>query len=521
VDFPLFGRYTKTAKVKSDAWPKLKPLAKAKIEKLVSLASRCQQVVGVFDANSYGRVLARDMQEALCGVNAQVSFLFPDDFRPATIASTQTTELESGPDTRFVIDRMLSQRLNSLFEQMYNVGASIELTRQQAYVLGILHRSCQAYKPYSFKDKHGREFTGGRNIDTLRTTQRNAVLIAQPASIICAPVPWERLWAAVEKLQAQGVITSGEIGMPDECYDEYVKLVESWGLKAAPNPPRNLYLWPTQPSSFNPRMIVDELAARPLYEWLVVQAGIACCEPIDAVELTGVAGSLRYMGAIEHYPSFAPLADIKTTKPIMLEQPVASRLELNANLVPLREIADAARNLLSEREVWSALSWLLRKKFIVKNGHGIYLSSRGCSVVMALDAAFPSSLNTGLTELYDDLILEQDDEQRVATLNAYFSEYVAEHDVSFWDSFTRGKAIATTSVAATFFMPNGNREDSSRFLGLALADGRMRAVRQELELPVMCSCGNSPLRTRFNSFYEMEYHCAACNKTYPVTTLPS
>jgi hypothetical protein len=99
VDFPLFGRYTKSAKVKSDTWPKLKPIAKAKIEKLVTLASRVHSVIGVFDATAYGKVLARDIQEALCGVNAQVSFLFPDDFRPATIAAAQSVSLDYAPDT--------------------------------------------------------------------------------------------------------------------------------------------------------------------------------------------------------------------------------------------------------------------------------------------------------------------------------------------------------------------------------------------------------------------------------------
>jgi hypothetical protein len=520
VDFPLFGRYTKTAKVKSDSWPKLKPIAKAKIDKLVTLASRCHHVVGVFDATTYGKVLARDVQEALCGVNAQVSFLFPDDFRPATIAAAQHTTLETSPDTPFVLDRMITHRLNTLLDSAYNVGAGVELTRQQAYVLGLLHRACLNFKPYAFNDKAGRVFTAlDRKIDKLEMKQRQIEVSATPTPLICAPVAWDRLWPAVEKLQAQGLITASEVALPDSCYDEYVNLVESWGLQPCPNPPRSRYLWPTAPASSNARMIIDELAARPLYEWLVIQAGAACCEPSQSVELLGIAGSFKYKGVIEAARSVAPLADINVTPPVLLEQPTAERVTLNQKLIPLREIASAARNMLSERETWSSISWLLRKKLIIKNAHGVYLSSRGCSAAMLLEEAFPDAMRTRLTEIYDDLILEQDDDQRVATLNAFFSEAVVEFDVEYWDRFTRGKAYTSTSHAATFFMPRDDREDASRFMGLVLADGRFRAVRQDLALDVACECGEQQLKTRFNSFYEMEYCCGACSKTYPVTTL--
>jgi hypothetical protein len=223
---------------------------------------------------------------------------------------------------------------------------------------------------------------------------------------------------------------------------------------------------------------------------------------------------------IEQPVSVAPLAEVEITPPIMLEQPETERVTLNDRLVPLHELAASARNLLSERETWSAISWLLRKKLIVKNATGVYLSSRGCSVAMLLEDAFPDALRTRLTEIHDDLVLEQDDEQRVATLNAFLAESVVEYDVEYWDKFTRGKAYTSTSHAATFFMPKDDREDQSRFMGLALADGRFRAVRQDLNLDVLCSCGERGLKTRFNSFYEMEYCCSACGKTYPVTALP-
>lgn len=521
VDFPLFGRYTKSAKVKSDTWPKLKPIAKAKIEKLVALASRVHSVIGVFDATAYGKVLARDIQEALCGVNAQVSFLFPDDFRPATIAAAQSVSLDYAPDTTFVVDRMISHRLNTLVESAYNLNAGVELTRQQAYVIGLLHRACLSFKPYAFKDKAGRVFTAlDHGIDRLQVNQRQTQVSSHPKPLICAPIAWDRLWPAVEKLQAQGIITNSEVPLPDDCYEEYVALVESWGLQPRPKPPRCRYLWPTSPQSFNSRMIVDELAARPLYEWLLIQAVAACCEPSTCVELSGVAGSFKYVGVIEQPVSVAPLAEVEITPPIMLEQPEIERVTLNQTLVPLHELASSARNMLSERETWSAISWLLRKKLIVKNATGLYLSSRGCSVAMFLEDAFPDALRTRLTEIHDDLVLEQDDDQRVATLNAFFAESVVEYDVEYWDKFTRGKAYTSTSHAATFFMPKDDREDSSRFMGLALADGRFRAVRQDLKLDVLCECGERGLKTRFNSFYEMEYCCSTCSKTYPVTTLP-
>lgn len=520
VDFPLFSRYTKTAKLKSDSWPKLKPIAKAKIEKLVSAASKCGTVVGVFDASDYGRVLARDVQEALCGVNAQVSFLFPDDFRPATIISAQSTELYESPDNKFVLDRMVSNRIKVLMESMFNDAAEMAVTRQQALILGLLKTAADKYKSYAFVDRLGRIFTASRNEPApVAMKQAEATIDVAPNALICAPVSWERLWPAIEKLQAQGLITMREQELSEESFDVFATLITSYGLEPRSNPPPYKWLWPTDPT-FNSRLIVDELAARPLYEWMVAQAVASCCEPQKAVKLLGKAGDFQFSGVLASTSSLAPLAGLQVTPPVELEQPVKDKVLLNDMLITIASVADQARAFISEREIWSSVNWLLRKNLIVRRGQGIYLSSRGCAAAMALDACFPAALTCNLTELVEDLALEENTDEILNNLNAYFSEVSEQLDTSFWSDFTKGKASASTSLAATFFILDFDKEDPSKFMGLAHADGAFRAVRQGLKLEVACSCGNRGLSTRFNSFYEMEWHCIGCDKTYPITTLP-
>jgi hypothetical protein len=322
VDFPLYHRFSKTGKVKFDSWPKLKPAAKAKIESIIAQASKCSSVIAVFDNSQYGRSLARDVREALSAVNARVSFLFPDILAKDDIRCCDNSDFEENPDTEYVIDRIIATRMNALLADVLPQYADIELTRQQAYVLSSIYGSASDCTSLSFTDAVGRVWTGSPGkIDKETTSFKKIQLSVEGFPIYkCHTVSLERMWHAVDKLQAQGCIPTNECRMSVDAFDRWRSYLSSNGLTPKSIRPSETMYWVDDPN-FSPEMIVDEIAARPLYRWLRSMTMSACLEQHDMIEMMSNAGCLTFKGLLDQEESWAALADIKTFPPYETQTP--------------------------------------------------------------------------------------------------------------------------------------------------------------------------------------------------------
>jgi hypothetical protein len=515
VDFPLFGRFTRTSKLKYDQWPKLKPLARAKIDKIVKAASTHREIFGVFDRSPYGQTLARDVQEALRGVNARVSFLFPDVMSSEVIKATRASSVNEDVDVKFIIDRYLSQKLKSLLSDVFNVSAEVELTRQQAYMLGVLHDISLQHKPFAFTDQIDRVWRSpSTKFGESSTTQMQRTYTPKPWSLACAPVSWERLWGGIERLQALGLITTSEVKMSEQIFEENCTNLERLGLQPASDPPDLKYYWVVKPS-YDPNMINDELAARPLFEWLRIETLRSCCAPIEAVVLHGKHGDFSFSGPI--VSSWLPLdPKIKTTMPFALEYP--NKVELDQSLIPFGDLCKYCSHVLSQRESWSALMSLHRRGYVKRLRDGVWLSSRGCTAILALQQVMPIALTEELSRHALSCCEQETDDERLNMLNAIFSEYCVPSDITMWEQFLRGKPLRICSTRSASWISSMNDEQQ---YGIALVDGRIRPVKPSIELKLPCPCGTNIVKTMLDASFEPVLFCPSCNKEHVLTTLQS
>lgn len=511
VDFPLFGRFTRSSKLKYDVWPKLKPLAKSKIDKLVKVACTHREIFTVLDPTPFGRTQARDIQEALRGVNARVSFLFPKAITSEAVKNARHENIEE-PDTRYVVDRYVAQKMNSALEAVFNASAEVELNRAQAYVLGTLFNVSETYKPFFYDDPIGRRWFANEP-KTGELVQRQVMkrVSPKPWPLVSAPVAWDRLWSGLERLQTSGLVTACETKMPESTFDVCCQELDRLGIKPKSDTPDIEYFWCINPLH-DASLIVDELAARPLFQWLKVETLRACCDDFDAVFLQGKSGAFTYSAPIN--ASWFPLdQNLITASPYSLDAP--NSISLNLDLVRLCEVARACRNVLNEREVWSSFSSLLRRGYVKRSTQGLYLSSRGCSAVLALQQTMPCALTDELSRIVDSIVGLDSEESRLDSLNALFSEYVIPADINMWDQFLNGRPLRMCMTRASSWI--ASMDDEHQF-GIAMVDGRIRPVKPGIKLRLPCTCGSNAVKTMLDASFEPVFTCD-CGKQFALTTL--
>jgi hypothetical protein len=260
-------------------------------------------------------------------------------------------------------------------------------------------------------------------------------------------------------------------------------------------------------------MIVDELAARPLFSWLRIETLRACCAPIDIVMLHGAFGSYRYSAPLT--TSWLPLDQSMHAGPkYALVEPGPVRLD--ERLVPLSEFTDECRKTLSERETWAALSTLVRKQFMKRTSTGVWLTSYGCATVLALRRIMPIALTTRLTEMCNDVVAETSSDGRLDMLGALFSEYVDAIGVDLWEELFQGKPLHLCSSVMSAWVASGNDES---VYGLAMVDGRIQIVVPGKKLKLPCVCGNELVKVSLNASYEPQLICESCRHEMPLVTL--
>jgi len=513
VDFPLYGRFTRTSKLKYDAWPKLKPLAKARIDKLLKIALVHHEICGVFDPTDYGCTLARDVQEALRGVNAQVSFLFPTTFDIDMIRSAKRVGLDHEPDVKYIVDRYVSQKLESLLnDSIPDIVAG--LTRAQALELGILFGLSRSYRPFIREDSLHRIWSATEHASgVVQSKQKRTTVVPVAHALVNAPVSWERLWGGLERLQSLGLATTTEAPMSDEIFDRCSVELDRLGLTPANALPLQSAFWITRPSH-DSRMIVDELAARPLFSWLRTETLRACCASLDAVVLQGVLGPYRYSAPL--VDAWLPLdSGVVSSPKYALTEP--GSVKLDERFVPLITFTDHCRKFLSERETWAALAKLVRKQFVKRTSTGIWLTSYGCMTILALRCIMPISLNPRLSELVDDVVAEPSSDGRLDMLGALFSEYVDTHE-DIWEGVFQGRQLHMCSSTMSSWIASSKDES---VYGLAMVDGLIQIVTPGRKLKLPCPCGHELVKISLNASYEPQLICESCHREMPLVTLKS
>jgi len=514
MDFPLYARFTRSSKLKYDAWPKLKPIAKGRIDKLIKASITHRDVVGVFDPTTYGRTLARDVLEALRAVNTSLSFVFPDVFDKEHLISAKHETLENEPDIPYVVDRYITQKISKLLEEVFNVGAEIEPTRQQALVLGKLADFSAQYRPYRYTDVLGRTWLAKNPVfGELSFSQQQKTLDPHPWCLVNAPVSWDRLWGGLEKLQATGLVTH-EIEMSDEIFERNCEQLERLQMTPAKVPPKHIAYWVTKPGH-NENMIVDELAARPLFKWLRIETLRSCCAPADVVFLKGQAGGFEYEAPL--VSSWLPLDSLtETSLPYALSEP--DSFKLNTNLIPLSEFAYSLKPFLSEREIWSALIALTRRNYIKRSSTGLYLTSRGVATVLALRKVMPMALDEGLSQIFESILEETTEEGRLNMLDALFTEHSEPNNLEMWDEFFKGRPLRLCASRSAVWISSLDPETPELNYGLALCDGRIKPIKQDLLVLANCECGKEFVKNVLDAAFEPILKCDECGTEYPLVT---
>ena len=183
-----------------------------------------------------------------------------------------------------------------------------------------------------------------------------------------------------------------------------------------------------------------------------------------------------------------------------------------------------AAGVLSDRDLWSACTWLVRKSFVVLRGKHWFLGSRGCLAVKLLSETLAVSLTPSLGKHiretcrdYLDTATNSSDEIRQAELlvsfNAYLEEQTRRIDpVSFWSDFA-GSAQPNVSDSAVWF------DKGSQKYGLALSSGDFTMVPEHVRVFDPCPvCRADLVDTILDTTYVTAVACS-CGITRPAVSV--
>jgi hypothetical protein len=208
------------------------------------------------------------------------------------------------------------------------------------------------------------------------------------------------------------------------------------------------------------------------------------------------------------------MTDAQLSKPYAPGEVRSDLCVVDPQYVDASTIMNDCKGVLSQRETWSSLLMLHRYGLIKQRNASFYPTSRGAAAIFVLKEVFPVAIGKQLSETVDQIAACESPKDRIAMLNALFEANASSKDISIWESFTKGTATVTISRSSAFFTTKSGAK-----IGLAVADGKTKAVIPNKSLKLNCKCGSTVVKTSLDVSYEPQLSCSACNKDYPLTTL--
>ena len=376
VEFPLYTRF-KRARARADTWPDLKVSARAEINQVQKSATG-SDVLCVLDDTAYGRVQARDIAMALADLNNTVSFKFVKAYTREAIESVAAvSDVPEDCDIRYMVNRFISNRTEELLETYCGDDSSMSLTWQQAHVLGAIRRASTGSPKVldTFQDRAQRVYKGvfdaeaDPNVSGLSITfkpVRKSVL-----DLATEDIDFDNVYQALDRLRAAGYVAVSEGLFESPIFDDIAEEVRSYltsfsmdGVSA-----------PTVPGFFvtvlarDIAKVPESDLVRKIYRAIWNDTLLGSCGPVVSDAVRASVSGLETLYACPEHQTWLSISGVLVSSeelPASIpESEVRRVLEVPAatNRV-LAQAASAAS--FTSRDLWSACSYLLRKKFVLR-----------------------------------------------------------------------------------------------------------------------------------------------------------
>jgi len=529
VEFPLYVRFRR-GKVKLDAFPALRPSSAPEIKQLQKLAHGVD-VLGVFDDTDYGRVLARDLSEALADLNNSVVFKFVRAYSPDAVAEAPTqTGVHPECDVKYVVNRFISARIDELLQEYCGDTSDLTCTWQQAYLLSCIRSGLK--EPVlvdTYTDSLGRTYTGRYDASRQRVVQRTPCQVATPVLSVLDLADnvsdFESVYTALDRLRSLGLIpvAAAALSSFEDTYDTVCGYLERLGIDRGSDHPLPGYF--VLDITKDVSRVPEADFVRSVYSKIKNETFLRACSSARVLLHAGSVCGLRFSHFVQER-TWLPLSALPTfpeCPPVVPSPEKVRRLAscsaaTNADLVCAAETAG-----FTDRDLWSACLYLQRKQLAFRRDGKWYLTSRGVVVLHILEHAFPDVLTAGtatfvsrtveehLRVTNNPVVLQQ--EITVAAVHEYLSREVLDLDLqTMWDGFAGlpSDADVHVSAGAAWLVYRGDA------YGLRLGASGPVAVETDTAVYDTCTCGCDVVNTSLSPTYETSVVCPSCGIQRPL-----
>jgi hypothetical protein len=407
VEFPLYTRF-KRGRIRVDTWPDLKVFSRPEITQ-VQKSAVGSDVLCILDDTAYGRVQARDLALALADLNNTVSFKFVKAYtREAIESAAAVADVPEDCDIRYTVNRIVSARVEELLEAYCGDDSSMSLTWQQAHVLGAIRRASSGSPKLIdvFQDQAQRVYKGtfdesaepavsGLKI-TFRPVRKSVLDLATE------DIDFDILYQALDRLRASGYIAVSEGLFESPVFDDIAEEVRTHLLSLNVDGLAE----PVVPGFFVTNLardiakVPESDLVRKVYHMIWNDTLLGCCGPVcvDAVRAC-ISGLETLYACPERQTWLAISGVVVSSEALPASLPAAAvRRQLEIPCATNRTLAVAASEAgFTSRDLWSACSYLLRKKFVLRQQGRWYLTSRACMSLHVLEHTFPDAINGRLS----------------------------------------------------------------------------------------------------------------------------
>lgn len=530
VEFPLYNRFRR-GKAKLDVWPVLRPVA-AEI-KLLQKQAHGQDVLGIFDDSDYGRVQARDLVEALSDLNNAVTLKFVRAYTPQAIDAAELVyEAPSDCDIKYVINRLVSDRITTELERYAGEDGDLACTWQQAVLLHSIR--CAATVPEAmdkYVDAHGRVYTGKFDADAPATV-RTYIATFRPVrksilDLVDAGIDIEDVQPGLDKLRSSGHVAVGETKITADLFEGVIDSV----LAHADSLQLEGFVPDSESSGFfvtdferDSARLPDADYVKALHRLIKTETLLGCCGPLRGNMVVANVRGLETSYVHPERQSWLPLSIPVSDYPPDTPEPDQVRDALLADGASNRHLTNTAAGCrMTARDVWLATRWLLLKKLAVRRDGFWYLTSRGCLVLHILDLVFPLVTTASIADKIDALVEQHHKEtnntteiRRLETMSAVKTLLIDNiHDVNpndLWEQLA-GDDEVNVSPHAAWVVSAGTTQG----LYFNAATGDFEPVDTGVSVFDPCPCGAARfVNTALSPTYETVVECPACGLVRPL-----
>jgi len=533
VEFPLYTRF-KRGRVRAETWPDLKVVTKAEITQ-VQKAAVGLDVLCVLDDTAYGRVQARDIALAMADLNNVVSFKFVKAYtREAIESAAAVSDVPEDCDIRYTVNRIVSNRVEELLEAYCGDDSAMSLTWQQAHILGAIRRASLGAPKIldTFKDQAQRVYKG--SFDTSADPAVTGLSITfKPVrksvlDLATEDIDFDSLYQTLDRLRASGYIavSEGLFESPvfDDIADEVRAHLTSLSLDGISQP--------TVPGFFvtmlsrNIDKVPESDLVRKVYRAIWGDTLLGCCGPVRSDVVRASISGLETTYACPERQTWLALAGVAVSAeelPASLPEDGILRV-LETPSATNRSLASAAADAaFTSRDLWSACSYLLRKKFVLRSQGKWHLLSRGCMALHVLEHTFPDAVNgnmhTHIQRLVEFHSRDTNNSTSVRNLETMseIGRFLAENSRNvdaneMWTALA-GKAEPHVSANAAWVEEVG----TARGIVFDGATDEFQLVSPDQKVEDPCpTCSADLVNTELSPTYETTTRCASCGGVRPL-----